>query len=85
MGGADESCNHVCVHAWWGLPAHPRCAASAFRSDTRYACAALSYLLAAVSPNMDVANAMLPILAGSCLLFNGFFIRQQDLPVYWRW
>ncbi|CAD7929105.1 unnamed protein product [Amoebophrya sp. A25] len=34
----------------------------------------VAYLVAAVSPNMDVANTMLPVYVTTCMYFGGFFI-----------
>ena len=45
----------------------------------------LGYLVAAISPNMEVANALLPGYAISLLFFVGLVIRSQDQPAYWHW
>ena len=47
--------------------------------------AALGYFIAAVSPNMDVANAALPAYVTVLLFFVGLLLRPQDQPSYWRW
>jgi len=45
----------------------------------------LSYLVAALSPTMEVANAALPTYVTALLFFAGFLIRFNDIPNYWRW
>jgi ATP-binding cassette, subfamily G (WHITE), member 2 len=45
----------------------------------------LGYLIAAIAPNMDVANAALPGYVTTLLFFVGLLLRPQDQPVYWRW
>lgn len=35
-------------------------------------CAVLAYFVAAMSPNMDVANAALPVYVSTLLYFGGF-------------
>lgn len=47
--------------------------------------AALGYFIAAVSPNMDVANAALPAYVTVLLFFVGLLLRPQDQPRYWHW
>jgi ATP-binding cassette, subfamily G (WHITE), member 2 len=47
--------------------------------------AALGYFIAAVSPNMDVANAALPAYVTVLLFFVGLLLRPQDQPKYWSW
>jgi hypothetical protein len=47
--------------------------------------AVLAYFIAAVSPNMDVANAALPAYVTSLLFFVGLLLRIQDQPNYWKW
>jgi ABC-type multidrug transport system permease subunit len=48
-------------------------------------CAALGYFIAAVSPNMEMANSALPAYVTVLLFFVGLLMRNQDQPVYWRW
>lgn len=43
------------------------------------------YLTAAVSPNMEVANAILPAYVISMLYFVGLLLRVPSMPHYWRW
>ena len=43
----------------------------------------LAYLIAALSPNMDVANGALPAYVIVLLFFIGLLIRPQDQPRYW--
>ncbi len=45
----------------------------------------LAYFIAAMSPNMDVANAALPTYVVTLLFFAGFLLRFNDIPEYWRW
>ncbi|KAL4428045.1 hypothetical protein ABPG75_002134 [Micractinium tetrahymenae] len=45
----------------------------------------LAYTIAAISPNMDVANAALPAYVTMLLFFAGMLIRWADIPKYWRW
>ncbi|KAL6778615.1 ATP-binding cassette sub-family G member 2 [Auxenochlorella protothecoides] len=45
----------------------------------------LGYFIAALSPNMDVANAALPLFITIFLFFTGLLIRWVDTPWYWRW
>ena len=40
----------------------------------------LAYAVAALSPNMDVANAALPTLVVTFLFFAGFLLRWTDIP-----
>ncbi len=47
--------------------------------------AALGYFIAAVSPNMDIANAALPAYVTVLLFFVGLLLRPQDQPSYWHW
>ncbi|CAJ1389303.1 unnamed protein product [Effrenium voratum] len=45
----------------------------------------LAYAVAAVAPNMDAANAMLPTYVTTCLYFGGLFIVFEKIPVGWYW
>ncbi|EIE18756.1 ABC family transporter: multidrug, partial [Coccomyxa subellipsoidea C-169] len=45
----------------------------------------LAYIIAALSPNMDVANGALPAYVVILLFFVGLLIRPQDQPSYWHW
>ena len=45
----------------------------------------LAYLIAAVSPNMDTANAALPAYITVLLFFSGFLITWSKIPKYWIW
>jgi ABC-type multidrug transport system permease subunit len=45
----------------------------------------LAYFIAAMSPNLDVANAALPTYVVTLLFFGGFLIRYEDIPNYWKW
>ena len=47
--------------------------------------AVLAYFIAAISPNMDVANGALPAYIVINLFFVGLLIRPQDQPKYWHW
>jgi len=49
-------------------------------------CAAvLAYLVAALSPSMEVANAALPTYVVTLLFFAGFLLRWKNIPNYWKW
>ena len=45
----------------------------------------LAYCVAALSPNMDIANAALPSYVVTLLFFAGFLLRWADIPVWWKW
>lgn len=47
--------------------------------------AVVAYFVAALSPNMSVANAALPTYTTTLLFFAGFFIRFENTPAYWIW
>ncbi|KAK9865323.1 hypothetical protein WJX84_007950 [Apatococcus fuscideae] len=54
-----------------------------------YACTCtgivLAYFIAALSPNLDVANAALPTYVVTLLFFVGLLIRGSQQPGYWHW
>ena len=45
----------------------------------------LAYLVASFSPNLEVANALLPTYVVTLLFFAGFLFRIQDIPPWWYW
>lgn len=45
----------------------------------------LAYCVAALSPNMDIANAALPSYVVTLLFFAGFLLRWVDIPKWWQW
>eukprot|EP00434_Breviolum_minutum_P019639 symbB.v1.2.017319.t1/scaffold1341.1/size124323/10 len=45
----------------------------------------LAYAVAAVAPNMEAANALLPTYVTTCLYFGGLFIIFEKIPVGWYW
>ena len=45
----------------------------------------LAYAVAAVSPTMEAANALLPTYVTTCLYFGGLFITFNKIPVGWYW
>ncbi|GFR47309.1 hypothetical protein Agub_g8996 [Astrephomene gubernaculifera] len=45
----------------------------------------LAYLVAAISPNLDVANALLPTYVVTLLFFGGFLFRFHEMPRWWKW
>jgi ATP-binding cassette, subfamily G (WHITE), member 2 len=45
----------------------------------------LAYLVAALSPNMDVANAALPAYVVTLLFFAGQLITYSSMPPWWYW
>ncbi|KAK9906864.1 hypothetical protein WJX75_009364 [Coccomyxa subellipsoidea] len=46
---------------------------------------AFAYATAAVSPNMDIANAVLLTYPTALLFAAGFLLRWVDIPKYWIW
>lgn len=45
----------------------------------------VAYFIAALSPNLDVANAALPAYVTSLLFFAGMLLRWDQMPKYWQW
>jgi hypothetical protein len=45
----------------------------------------LAYLVAAVAPNMEAANALLPTYVTTCMYFGGLFILFDKIPMGWKW
>jgi len=45
----------------------------------------LAYAVAAVVPNMDAANALLPTLVTMWMYFGGLFLLFDKIPVYFEW
>ncbi|KAG2482622.1 hypothetical protein HYH03_018464 [Edaphochlamys debaryana] len=45
----------------------------------------LAYFIAAISPNLDVANALLPTYVVTLLFFGGFLFRFSKIPPWWKW
>ncbi|CAK9067513.1 unnamed protein product [Durusdinium trenchii] len=45
----------------------------------------LAYAVAAVAPNMEAANALLPTYVTTCLYFGGLFIVFEKIPDGWYW
>ncbi|GLC68936.1 hypothetical protein PLESTF_000760800 [Pleodorina starrii] len=45
----------------------------------------LAYLIAAVSPNMDVASAAFPGFVVTLLFFAGQLMTLEAMPIWWRW
>jgi ATP-binding cassette subfamily G (WHITE) protein 2 len=45
----------------------------------------VAYFVAAISPNMDVANAALPAYIVTLIFFSGFLLRYEQIPVWWKW
>jgi len=45
----------------------------------------LAYLVAAVAPNMEAANALLPTYVTTCLYFGGLLIVFDKIPAGWQW
>ncbi|KAK9867424.1 hypothetical protein WJX84_007320 [Apatococcus fuscideae] len=44
-----------------------------------------AYMIAAFSPNIDVANAALPTYITALLFAAGYLLRWHDIPKYWIW
>ena len=42
-------------------------------------------MIAAFSPNIDVANAALPTYITALLFAAGYLLRWHDIPKYWIW
>merc|ERR1719499_1353568 len=45
----------------------------------------LAYAVAAVSPNMEAANALLPTYVTTCMYFGGLFLVYDKIPQGWYW
>jgi len=45
----------------------------------------LAYAVAAIAPNMDAANALLPTYVTTCMYFGGLFLLFDKIPVGWKW
>ena len=45
----------------------------------------LAYAVAAVAPNMDAANALLPTYVTTCMYFGGLFLLFDKIPAGWQW
>ncbi|KAL9649908.1 hypothetical protein ABK040_011381 [Willaertia magna] len=45
----------------------------------------LGILVAAISPNLEVANTITPILLVAIILFGGFYINAASIPMYFIW
>jgi hypothetical protein len=45
----------------------------------------VAYWIAAASPNMDAANALLPAYITVQLFFAGFILDFRTMPGYWKW
>lgn len=45
----------------------------------------LAYAVAAVSPNMEAANALLPTYVTTCMYFGGLFLVFDKIPAGWYW
>jgi len=45
----------------------------------------LAYAVAAVAPNMEAANALLPTYVTTCMYFGGLFILFDKIPTGWKW
>ncbi|KAG1675328.1 hypothetical protein FOA52_016002 [Chlamydomonas sp. UWO 241] len=45
----------------------------------------LAYFIAAISPNLDVANALLPTYVVTLLFFCGFLFNLKEIPPWWEW
>lgn len=46
---------------------------------------ALAYFVAAISPNIDIANALLPAYVVTLLFFAGFLMTRNQIPRGWKW
>lgn len=61
------------------------CTTALFDTTALDAALVLAYLVAALSPSMEVANAALPTCAVILLFFTGFLLRWNSIPVWWKW
>lgn len=43
------------------------------------------YLISALAPTIEAANAMAPTFIGPLILFGGFFLQIDSIPVYFLW
>jgi len=46
---------------------------------------ALAYAVAAIAPNMEAANALLPTYVTTCMYFGGLFLVFDKIPDGWYW
>lgn len=58
---------------------------SAVESQLCHRCAVLAYVIAALSPTMEVANGALPAYVVTLLFFVGLLICADNQPRYWHW
>ena len=87
MSKFNMSLRMQCLQKWQGV--HWPKATSA-TIQCRYSAlsvlgSVLAYLVAALSPTMDVANGALPAYVVTLLFFVGLLIRADDQPAYWHW
>jgi hypothetical protein len=76
---------YVCI-VWWTLQLQGSFALFWLAYFVTLSCGiVLAYFIAAMSPNLDVANAALPTYVVTLLFFGGFLIRYEDIPNYWKW
>ena len=54
-------------------------------NTTKVRCAAFAYATAALSPTMDIANAVLLTWPTALLFAAGYLLRWRDIPRYWLW
>ncbi len=45
----------------------------------------LAYFVAALAPNMEAANAILPTYVVTCLYFGGLLMTFDSMPPCWAW
>lgn len=45
----------------------------------------LAYAVAAIAPNMEAANALLPTYVTTCMYFGGLFLCYDKIPPGWYW
>eukprot|EP00747_Dinoflagellata_sp_TGD_P183521 gnl/TRDRNA2_/TRDRNA2_38445_c0_seq1.p1 gnl/TRDRNA2_/TRDRNA2_38445_c0~~gnl/TRDRNA2_/TRDRNA2_38445_c0_seq1.p1 ORF type:complete len:634 (+),score=111.22 gnl/TRDRNA2_/TRDRNA2_38445_c0_seq1:94-1995(+) len=45
----------------------------------------LAYAIAAIAPNMEAANALLPTYVTTCMYFGGLFLMFDKIPSGWKW
>lgn len=76
----------VCTAMWFGVGLAGSYITWWLQFYLQFLCGVSSaYFLAALSPNIDTANALVPIYGVICMFFAGFLIIRTDMPWYWRW
>ena len=56
-----------------------------YLSGVQFCGISLAYFFGSTLPNLDAANASLPIFTTICMLFAGFWLTTEEIPDYWGW